>query len=201
VAPTGPDVGSDTHGRLLAAAVDAFAERGFHATTTRDIAARVGLSPAGLYVHFPSKAALLAEVSRIGHEGALALVGAALEHEPDPVAGLRLAVRDFAAWHAENHRVARVVQYEFSSLPPEVRAELAVVRRAIETLMADRIADGVRAGVMRVDRPRPVARAILSLSIDIARWYDPAGRESPADLGALYADLATRMVGATEPGR
>jgi hypothetical protein len=49
---------------------------------------------------------------------------------------------------------------------------------------------------MQVDQPRRVARAILSMGIDVARWYDPGGRDSPAALGALYADLAARMVSA-----
>jgi hypothetical protein len=35
--------------------------------------------------------------------------------------------------------------------------------------------------------------AVLSLSIDVARWYTPH-RTKPEDLGALYADLALRMV-------
>ena len=46
--------------RLFEAAADAFAAKGFHATTTRDIASRAGLSPAGVYVHFASKEEILA---------------------------------------------------------------------------------------------------------------------------------------------
>jgi len=34
---------------------------------------------------------------------------------------------------------------------------------------------------------------VLSLSIDVARWYTPH-RGDPAALGKLYADLAHRMV-------
>ncbi len=43
---------------LVAASVECFAELGFHATTTRDISSRAGLSPAAVYYHFPSKADL-----------------------------------------------------------------------------------------------------------------------------------------------
>ena len=45
--------------RMLGAAVEAFAELGFHVTTTREIAAKVGLSPAAVYVHCRSKEELL----------------------------------------------------------------------------------------------------------------------------------------------
>jgi hypothetical protein len=49
---------------------------------------------------------------------------------------------------------------------------------------------------MAVDDPRAVTRAVLSLTVDVARWYDPAGHDTPWAIGALYADLAARMVGA-----
>ena len=184
--------------RMVLGAVDAFAEKGYHATTTRDIAARAGLSPAALYVHFPSKAALLAAISTTGHEAALALVEAAVARGTDPVERLRLVVADFVAWHATNHRVARVVQYELDALPDDARAQAVALRRRIEAVVTRTITDGVAAGAMAVDDPRRVARAVLSLGIDVVRWYDPAGRDSPAALGDLYAGLAVRMVGAAE---
>lgn len=40
---------------LLAAALDLFAERGFDATSIKDIAGRVGVAPGLLYHYFPSK--------------------------------------------------------------------------------------------------------------------------------------------------
>ena len=182
--------------RMVLGAVDAFAAKGYHATTTRDIAARAGLSPAALYVHFPSKAALLARISSAGHEAALDLVEAAVARGADPVGRLRLVVADFVAWHATNHRIARVVQYELDALPDDARAHAVALRRRIDAAVTTTISDGVAAGAMDVDDPRRVARALLSLGIDVARWYDPAGRDSPAALGVLYADLAARMVGA-----
>jgi AcrR family transcriptional regulator len=184
--------------RMLIGAIDAFAARGFHATTTRDIAGRAGLSPAALYVHYPSKAALLAHICLLGHAAALALVrqADATADPADPVARLRAVVAGFVAWHAEHHRTARVVQYEFAALPDDARTAVVALRRQIEHLVEDLIRAGTATGVMDVDQPRGVARAVLSLSIDVARWYDPAGRDSPQDLGRLYADLAARMVGA-----
>src|SRR5262245_42328532 len=64
----------DVQRRLLTSAVRCFAANGFHATTTRDISAGVGLSPAALYVHFPSKELVLYTISRVGHERALSCV-------------------------------------------------------------------------------------------------------------------------------
>jgi AcrR family transcriptional regulator len=191
--PTGPAV-TDSSQRMMEAAVEAFAERGYHATTTRDIATRVGLSPAALYVHFPSKQALLTRISRVGHEAAVDLVTAAIDGAGDPPARLRAVMAAFTAWNARHHTVARVVQAELAALADDDRREVIALRQQIERQVQKLLEDGVRAGRMEVGDPRAVARALLSLSVDVARWYDPRGSETPEAIGALYADLATRMV-------
>src|SRR5690625_4782387 len=109
--------------RLVDAAVEAFAERGFHATTTRDIAARAGMSPAALYVHHASKEDVLYEVSRIGHAGTLDVVRDAVEAEDSPVDKLAAYVRSFTLWHAENHTRARLLPDELGAPAPERHPE------------------------------------------------------------------------------
>ena len=192
--------GPDASLRMVTAAVDAFSAHGFHATTTRDIAARAGLSPAALYVHFPSKAALLAEISLHGHRTALDLVTAAASGAEPVTERLRRLVSAFASWHAEHHRVARVVHNEYGALPDAARGEIAAIRRRIEQAVEDLITTGIAEGSLQADQPRRVARALLSLCVDVARWFDPAGRDSPQELGDLYADLAVRMVSPQRAG-
>jgi len=187
--------GDPTADRLLTAGAQAFAERGFHATTTRDIATRAGLSPAGLYVHYPSKQALLAHLSVTGHRAALELVTSALADQDPPVQRVHRMVEAFVTWHAEHHVVARVVQYELRSLDDRARTEVNAVRRRLEDVVEDVVREGVRAGTMTVDQPRTAARAVLSLAVDVARWFDPRGRQTPAQVGRIYADLAVRMLG------
>jgi AcrR family transcriptional regulator len=178
--------------RLLTGAIDAFAERGFQATTTRDIASRAGMSPAALYVHYPSKERLLFEISLYGHRAALDVLREA-DTGPTPADRLRSMVAAFTAWHAEHHTIARVVQYELAALTPEHLAEVAAIRRAISTQIEQVLADGVADNSFSVDDLPGTTLAVLSLSIDVARWYTPH-RGDPATLGKLYADLAHRMV-------
>ncbi len=190
---------SPTAVRLLEAGAEAFAERGFHATTTRDIASRVGLSPAGLYVHYPSKQALLAHLSTAGHVAALDLVERTLGGDGTSSERLHAMVSAFVAWHAEHHLVARVVQYELRSLDEETLAEVSALRRRMEDRVEDVVREGVADGTLRAPHPRQASRAILSLAVDVARWFDPRGRDTASDTGRVYADLALRMLGA-EPG-
>jgi AcrR family transcriptional regulator len=189
-----PDVKPDAARRLMAAAIESFAARGYHATTTRDIANAAGMSPAALYVHFPSKAAVLAAISRSGHEQALAMVHGVVSSTADPVEAMRLIVERFVAWHAKRHTVARVVQYELQALPEADYQAIADLRRRTEQLVRDVITAGVQAGRFAVTDVRTAARAVLSLGIDVARWYTDTGKPSPTTLGRQYADLVLRML-------
>lgn len=179
--------------RLINAAVEAFAEKGFTATTTRDIASRAGMSPAAVYVHHDTKESLLFTVSLEGHRGSLAVITAAAESSDDPVERLRAMVYDFSLWHADNSRVGRIVQYEFDALTPEHRAEIAVFRRGIEKTMQDALADGVDKGVLDVDDIPGTSLALLSLGVDLVRWFVPGGSRSGDELATLHANLAIRM--------
>ena len=58
--------GERTAERILDAAEELFAERGYNGTTLRDVATRVGVRPPSLYNHFASKDALYAAVLERG---------------------------------------------------------------------------------------------------------------------------------------
>lgn len=179
---------------LVRAGFEAFAAQGFAATTTRDIAREAGLSPAGLYVHYPSKAALLHVLIRTGHEAARAVLEEALAANVPRVPRLARTVGIFAAWHARHHRIARVVQYELASLAPEAWAEIAELRREMQGRVADEIAAAAASGEADVPDVAGVARALMSLCIDVCRWYDPDGAKSPEQIGELYRELAARWL-------
>lgn len=182
--------------RLMLAGLRSFAERGYHATTTRDVATAAGMSPAALYVYFPSKAALLFAISRPGHEKTLALVDESLEQGGTATENMRHFVRVFVSWHARTHTVARVVQYELRSLPDEQYQVVLALRRRIEQGVRELISQGVRSGEFDVPDVKTTAIAILSLGVDVARWYSEHSRKSPDELGVEYAELVLRMLNA-----
>ncbi|MFD3734740.1 TetR/AcrR family transcriptional regulator [Streptomyces sp. NPDC058632] len=198
------EVTPDAARRLLLAAVEAFAERGYHATTTRDIAGRAGMSPAALYIHYKTKEELLHRISRIGHEKVLDILRTAARAEGGATLRLAEAVSSFVRWHAGRRTTARVVQYELDSLGPDARAEIIALRRQVDAEVRGIIEEGVRSGEFDVPDVRGTTLAVLSLCIDVARWFNVNGSRTPEEVGALYADLVLRMVGAdrtdTAPG-
>jgi AcrR family transcriptional regulator len=192
---------SDVAKALLSSAVLCFAEKGFQATTTRDITAKVGLTPGALYVHFATKEEVLFEIVRSGHLRALETLRAALPDDGDPETCLRRAVAAFVEWHAEHHTAARVCQNELTPLSPEHYAEIRDLRAQFNTIFRDavrRMVDGATADPDDVSR---LARSILSLGVDLVRWYRQGGTDTPASLGAFYADLAVHMTAAVRDRR
>ncbi|WP_327307526.1 TetR/AcrR family transcriptional regulator [Streptomyces sp. NBC_01298] len=193
------EVTPDAARRLLVAAVEAFAERGYHATTTRDIAGRAGMSPAALYIHYKTKEELLHRISRIGHDKALEILDAAASGPGSAAERLDAAVRSFVRWHAAHHTTARVVQYELDALAPEHRSEIVALRRRSDAAIRRILADGVETGEFFVPDVPGTTLAVLSLCIDVARWFSADGSRTPDEVGALYAGLVLRMVGAGGP--
>ena len=180
--------------RLMDAAVDAFADNGFHATSTRDIAARANMSPAGVYVHFASKQDLLFQLCHHGHVLALEIVAKACESAHAPPDQLVAIVSAFARWHAEQFRTARIVQYEFPHLTPEHREEVLALRKQIDEVIRGVLRAGVASGDFDVPDVAMTTLALQSLSIDVARWYEPGIRRTPEAIGTAYGELALRLV-------
>lgn len=190
------EVTPDAARRLLVAAVEAFAERGYHATTTRDIAGRAGMSPAALYIHYKTKEELLHRISRIGHDKALDILRTAARGEGTAAERLADGVSSFVRWHAGRRTTARVVQYELDALGPDARAEIVALRRQVDAEVRGIIEDGVATGEFDVPDVQGTTLAVLSLCIDVARWFNVDGPRTPEQVGELYAGLVLRMVGA-----
>ena len=186
--------GEHTRARLVDAALRSFAAKGFHGTGTRDIAEAAGMSQAAVYVHYTTKEELLYQLTLDGHRAVEAAVVQAVRGVKGPVEQLRTFVRAFTVWHAHEHTLARVIQYEMGALSEEHVGEIATLRRGIEHRLRRIVAAGVRQGEFTVPDPKVATRAVLSLGIDVARWYRDDGAWTPEQLGEHYAVLALQLV-------
>ncbi len=190
---------------LLSSALRCFAANGYHATTTRDIASVVGLSPAALYVHFESKELVLYEIIRSSHEGVLTTLNAqGVSELDDPLECLSRLVSSYTSWHARHHVAARVAQFELAGLTDEHYQQILELRHETNNYFRHAVADASRAEHAPPADISRLTRAILSLSIDLVRWYELGGSDSPEVLGDFYAELTRRMlhpVAAASPPR
>jgi AcrR family transcriptional regulator len=180
--------------RIREAAVQSFAELGYHGTTTRAIAGRLNMSAAALYPHYRSKEDLLFDIIARGHEDAYTAI---VDADPGGEPGLRLSaiVGALAQWHAEHNLLGRVAQFELAALTAEHYRHVGRLRSRTTAVVLRIISDGAASGEFDTRDPAGANLAIFSLCVDICRWFPSRTHEAPATVGTLYADLALRIVG------
>jgi AcrR family transcriptional regulator len=182
--------------RVLLASLDTFAELGYHGTATRDIARRAQISAGGLYSHYDSKQALLERISRATHQGMLTRMIAARDAGGPPTECLGRIVRAHVRFHANYNTAARVANYELHSLTPSCRREMGVLRQEMESVVTKVLQRGMDSGEFVIDDRQLVTMFILSLGIDVARWFRPGHRLTADALGDQYSELVLSAISA-----
>jgi AcrR family transcriptional regulator len=185
-----------SRGVILGEALRLFAEHGYGGASIRDIAQLVGIKGASVYSHFPSKAHVLAELIRIGHEEHLHRMRTALlSAGPEPQSQLKAVVRAHVLAHAEYSMLAVVANAEMHALPAEFARPILDVRRQSETLMIEVIQRGVDLGVFHVPDVQLAMPAIGAMGLRVAHWYTPELGKSPEQIADTFAEFACRVVG------
>jgi AcrR family transcriptional regulator len=117
------EAGTDTRERILRAALEAFAERGFEGATTREIAARAGVPLGLLQYHFGGKLKLW----RAAVDRAFSELSAGLEailEDPSPAderERIRLLIRGHVQFVARNPEFVRLMHEEGKRRGPRMR--------------------------------------------------------------------------------
>ena len=158
----------------MRAAVEVIAEDGFEGASTRDMAARAGVSVAALYHHFPSKLGLLREFLDEAYAVTLARIERRLDGVEGAVARLENVVGTLVWTHVHDEfarRASVVAVREYTRLDPADRAAIEVQRKALLDLIEGIVRDGIRSKAFRTDEPREVARAIVSLTSSLVGVY------------------------------
>ena len=190
--------------RIRRAAARLFTEEGYQAVTMRAIAGRLDMTAAGLYAHYPSKSAILADFVDSELERFIGAVEAGVEQAgSDP--GRRL--RSFASAHVAQSlakaelgpfNVQHALRQLTAHLPPGTRRGLLEAQRRHLGILLDILRDGVEQGHFQVAELTPTAFAILTMCDFVTNWYRPEGRLAPDQVADHHARLVLRMVGAEE---
>ena len=184
---------------ILAAAGEAFAQRGYHNVGMEDIAATVGVSGPALYRHFPSKYALFAQcVKSLGSSlldnWATAPLGADLADPDVALSHLQEVFATLARITASQRRAGGIYRWEGRYLEPVDREE---VRGQFEE-MIERVAADVRT-VRPADPPADVD-LISSGALSVVASITGHQTSLPITrLTRLISDAATRVVSTSLP--
>jgi AcrR family transcriptional regulator len=114
----------DRRERILAAAADLTANRGFHTVAMTDIGAQAGIVGSGVYRHFPNKEAILVALLDRVMQRLLGSASEIVDRGLADAATLTLLVRSHIAAAIEDRSVLAVYHREAHNLPDEDRRRL-----------------------------------------------------------------------------
>ena len=159
---------------ILDAAAEVFFRRGFTGGTTKEIAAKVGISQPSIYHYVGSKEDLMVEIARQVARDFTITLNAALGAHDDPVAKLGAVIDSFVASLVLNQRTFAVYWKEYYSLPPAVAQEVSADQRAYVQRFESLVGDVQRAGYLPADQPtRIISEGILGMMSWMHWWYRP----------------------------
>lgn len=184
---------------ILQAALEGFYDNGFHGTSVRDIARRVGVTIPALYYHHQSKEGILLALLEISTSDVLARAHtASADGGDDPCQQLTNVVEAIVLRMTTRSRLA-ALEGEVRYLSPENRQRYRVVRKGIEELALGIVAEGVERGLFSVADTAETTRALLAMCQSIPRWYHAEGKLSPEEVAGKYAEIALNTVGYKPP--
>jgi AcrR family transcriptional regulator len=184
-----------TRGLILKAALQLFAERGYSGTSVRDIAAVADLQATTMYLHYPSKEHVLAELCRIAHQAHLqAIRNALLACSPDPRAQLSAFIHAHVLFHASFPMLAVVGNTELHMLSRELGAATMEIRKQSMDLLFSVLQRGADAGTFEIPNIWLAAAMVGSPGLRVAHWYTADSEFSAEQVAEGFADYALRML-------
>jgi AcrR family transcriptional regulator len=189
-----------TEARILEVASRLFYERGYEATTMRDLATGVGIKAASLYNHFSGKQAILVRICLDGmeefYDGALTRI--------EGVDNVRERLRALIVWLVVSETrypyAGRIADEQMNALSPRSRKRLLMLRDAFEALIDDVLDEGQTMGIWQISHPRVIALGIIGMC-KIDSWYNNKGPFTPEQIGDIYATFILQALTSTTTSR
>ncbi len=182
------EAGLGRRDQIVAVAARLFRERGYHATSVRDIADAVGIQGGSLYAHVAGKDDLLWEIVNRSAD----LFFAAMQPIVDSDRTIVLKIRDAITAHVrvitDDLDAAAVYSTEWRHLPEDRREAFAARRDAYESLFRKLIGSAIRERFITATDEAFASLFVLSALNWIYQWYRPGGRLTADDVGSLMAD-------------
>jgi AcrR family transcriptional regulator len=176
--------------QVRAAALRLFRDKGYHATSMRDIAAEVGINKGSLYSYIRSKEDLLIPF----FERAMGLLLAEIEaisadDSLSPTERLKKAIKAHILNVTDNLDILTVYLSEWRQLTTDSLTTVRQQRERYAALFLAIVEDGVKRGEFRAIDPRISALGMIGMCNYLFRWYRPDGRLKPEQIADELTDM------------
>jgi len=176
--------------KIIEAAAEVFARRGYHGASTQDIADVLGIRQASLYYYFPSKDAALEHVCLRGAEGYAETAEAIAKEDAPAAAKVRKLIKSHLQPLEDRRAFVTVFLRERHHLPDESRRRVGRISRRYERQVQEVMRSGVRSGEFRADLdPRLATLALLGMCNAVPEWYGIEPNATIARIAEAFGDL------------
>lgn len=175
-------------------ATDFFYEKGFSATTLREVAAAAGVKVSSLYNHISSKEDLLQQVMGSFMDDIITDVDTALEGETEAINRLLSVIDCHLRFHATEARKVFIGNNNIRFLNQAARDEITGKRGEYVRKVQDVIEEAASDGVAELLDSRLQAYSIIALGTDVATWYHAGGRLTLDEIVDIYSKIALRSL-------
>ena len=188
---------------MVAIAAELFAQKGYRATTVREIADAAGILSGSLYHHFASKESIGDEILSGFINEVLADYRAAVAEATDPRVALEQIVRTTSRTLAQHRAALTMLQNDWNYFASQPRfAYLLKAVREIERIWITQLEAGQQAGLFRADLdPKLTYRLLQDVLWIPAQWRRTRGYSTDqvidGFLRILFEGIATGLPGAT----
>ena len=171
-----------------------FFERGYDATTLRQVASAAGLKVGSLYNHIESKEDLLLQIMGGIIDDLLERVRKAVADADggDSVDLLQAALAEHITFHAERAQEVFIGNAELRSLPQGARDVVIKKRTDYESFLEDLVSAAGQAGLAEVIDAKIHVYSFVAQATHIASWFKHGGRFSLEEIVRIYTRLALR---------
>ncbi len=175
--------------QILQAAAKLFRERGFFATSVRDIAEIVGLQGGSLYAHIASKDDVLWEIVSHSADRFFKTLKPVIDSDRDTPRKLRDAIIAHVGVITADLDSAAVYTNEWRHLSDTRRAEFTARRDEYQELFRGLVRQGIREGYLSPVDEAYATLFILSALNYVYLWFRAEGRMSSEALAKMMADF------------
>lgn len=166
---------------VLQAAAQLFNERGFHATSLDDIAARLHVSKPTLYYYVKNKDEILLQCVSQGLEMTLQGIEASRQAGGNAVDQLRACMQVYTDIVMQPFGMC-LIRVGDEEVPEPSRSELRRLKSEIDHAFRRLVAQGVREGSLAPCDPKMTAFVIAGALSWIGRWYQSGGEYTPEQI-------------------
>jgi len=174
---------------LLAAAERMFSERGYQATSVRDIAEALDIKAGSLYAHIETKEDLLWAALDAAADRFFIAVQPIVESDLVPLEKLRRVITAHVRVITESAASAAIFSNEWRHLSEPRRSDFAARRDAYERVLRDLVHDAIRDGMLGDVDEKFATLLILSSMNWVYQWYRPDGPMTPEEIARKLTEM------------